>query len=136
MPLLRNLKTPFTESYRTLTGDGTGKVSEVSKLMIGFISLVNEIFQETEIGGLTSHASILILDQNDKKSVIGRISAEDLTHYKFEYGEGFLKDSGQNHIVKVPVQNEKGVKEEFLSMLESTGDWNNNKEFIKAKSSI
>jgi len=136
MPLLRNFKTPFSETYSTLSGNGTGKVAEVSKLMLEFVSLVNEIFQETEVGGVASLTTILILDQSDKQSVIGRISAEDLTHYKFEYGEDFLKRSDKSHIVKVPVQNEKDVKTEFLSMLEFTGNWKNNKEFIKAKSSI
>lgn len=136
MPLLKNNKTPFTEAFGTLIGNGTGKVAEVSKLMFEFVSFVNEIFQKTNIGGLTSHASIIILDQYEEQNVLGRISAEDLTHYKFEYGRDFLKENSDVHIVNVPVNDKIAVQKAFLAMLEFTGDWNNNSEFVRAKSGI
>lgn len=109
----------FEEVYAIIGTNGTGPLAERCTLMLDFITIIDEVFPETEIWGLTSHEDILILAEKDKTNVIARVSTQEPSAYKIEYGENFESLYPNNQYVTVPVHDKLSIQRILKRVFES-----------------
>ena len=108
-----------------------------SDAMINLIFLINQIFVDTQIWGLTSHDRLVLLSENNWDSrwhvIIGNIGSEE---YYFEYLIPEHKSPWRDGIVKGVAASIEEVKEYLgIAMKESEG-WKGNVELENLLESI
>ncbi|WP_318311749.1 hypothetical protein [Flagellimonas crocea] len=136
MPLFANSKQNkgkrIEDYYLELSEDKSNPVwAEIGKNMLTFIEMINEIFKETKIWGLTSH-SRLVLQTEDRWDSEWYVIINALGHeYYFEYLLTDDKKPWENATVKGVVQNLEDAKKHLLISMNECGGWKNNTELKK-----
>lgn len=134
MPLIRNTKQNKKKSledfYLDLTQDKSNPVwSKIGNDMLAFTKMVNELFIETIIWGLTSH-SRLVLQTADKWDadcfvIVNCIGSNE---YYFEYLMTDDKKPWDNATVKGVTTTMEGAKRFLLISMKESGGWRDNEE--------
>ena len=71
MPLIQcseQNRQSLEEFYKSLTPDKGMTIADIGSPMLNVIKLINETFKETTIYGLTSHATLLLLNEDSSRS--------------------------------------------------------------------
>jgi hypothetical protein len=134
MPLIGNTKQNKEKSledfYTDLTKDKGNPVwSKIGTDMLAFIRMINELFTETTIWGLTSH-SRLVLQTADKWDTdwFVIVSCIGSNEYYFEYLMTEDKKPWDYATVKGVTMTLDGAKRFLLISMRESGGWQDNKE--------
>ncbi|MDV7695716.1 hypothetical protein N6B72_02170 [Chryseobacterium soli] len=92
MPLVRRFeqkKHTLEEFYNELIPKPDDQMEDTGTPMLEVLELINTIFMETVLYGLTSHASLLLFNNDDKDSdyyiVINAFKSNNYCEYRIEY---------------------------------------------------
>lgn len=134
MPLIgnakQNKKKSLEDFYFELTQDKSNPVwSKIGHDMLTFIKMLNELFIETIIWGLTSH-SRLVLQTADKwdADCFVIVSCIGSNEYYFEYLMTDDKKPWDNATVKGVTTTLEGAKRLLLISMKESGGWSDNEE--------
>lgn len=140
MPLIRcsQQNRQSLEEFYSEWASGSNEISAgIGKSMLKVIDLINKTFMETIIYGLTSHAHLLLLSENNTLSDWHvAIVADGLEEYHIEYQ--MTKDSQpwENAIIKGGTKSIEEFKNYIIiAMFESRG-WDKNDELNKLYTQI
>lgn len=136
MPITVCTDTEFTrksllEIYAELLLCHTSEHNQkVSRAMIELTNLINQIFKDTQIWGLTSHLRLILLTENRWNSKAHVIISYGSEGYHFEYAISDEKCPWPNaHVRGYSKSLEEAKKYLAISMNES-GAWKGNEELI------
>ena len=100
--------------------------------MITLLNLINELFIDTQLWGLTSHDRLVIQSKDDWKSswyiIIVSIGTEE---YYFEYLLPTNKSPWENAMVRGEAKNLEAAKKYLLIAMRESEGWVGNKELEK-----
>lgn len=116
--------------YRELSRISTvPRLIDAGGKMIALLKLIDELFLETQLWGLTSHDRLVIqAEDNWKADWYVIISSIGLDEYYFEYALPAHKSPWPHAMVRGEAKNlEEGKKYLLIAMRESEG-WKGNKE--------
>jgi hypothetical protein len=118
--------------YRQISDNKAYDRTEVGKAMLQLLDALSEVFEQTQIWGVTSHARLVLLDDSGMPSG-GHvtISSPGFTFYTIEYLLPIAKQPWQNAQVTGGVDTlEKAIDYVLIAMRESEG-WIGNKELTR-----
>ncbi len=125
MPITRcsaQKRQTLEEFYLDWANEDSQISSNLGKSMIEVIGLINMTFKETEIYGLTSHAHLLLLNDNSDESdwYVVIIASGDEFHIEYQLPKG--KRPWRNATVKGATKSIKEFKDYIIiAMTESEG---------------
>lgn len=132
MPLVGNSKQNKERSiedfYLDLKKEKNPFWGSVSDSMLEFIRLINELFPQTTIWGLTSH-SRLVLQASDKWDSEWFVIIKSLgNEFQFQYLMPHYKSPWEDAFVKGVTRSLSGAKKYLLIAMKESGGWANNHE--------
>jgi len=132
MPIFTNSKQKkdrtLEEFYIDLKNSSDKVTSEIGSNMLQFIEMINSIFKQTEIWGLTSHYH-LVLQAEDKWDSEWYIKVGSLgNEYYFEYLLPDDKKPWDYAAVKGVAQSLEEAKKYLLISMKNCSGWLNNNE--------
>jgi len=135
MPLIRcsEQKRQSLEEFYTEWASESDKISStIGKSMLKIIDLINKTFTETKIYGLTSHAHLLLLSENNSMSdwhVV--LIANGLKEYHIEYQ--MTKDSQpwENATIKGATKSIEEFKNLIIIAMSESQGWSKSAELNK-----
>lgn len=115
--------------YIELSKSSSDRYIVIGKRMLDVIKLINSIFIETDLIGLTSHERLLILVEDNWKSSwyvnIGNIGTDK---YQIEYLMPKQKEPWSNATVRGEAKNIQDLKCYLLTAMERSEAWKGNNE--------
>ena len=132
MPLVGNSKQNKERSiedfYLQLKKDNNPFWGKVSDSMLELIGLINELFPQTTIWGLTSH-SRLVLQASDKWDSEWFVIIKSLgNEFEFQYLMPHYKSPWEDAFVKGVTRSLSGAKKYLLIAMKESGGWADNHE--------
>ena len=148
MPLFRNSiqeNITLQRFYQRIIDESSFPFYHIGKKMLEIVSLINNLFTETQIWGLTSHANLILQSENKDIPLLGDeiiiscwydktlgdvliryiesgdLRNNNLTSY-FIYRIGFLRNSHNNSDMQT-AQNTHEAKELLLKMMGKSSGW-------------
>jgi hypothetical protein len=115
--------------YIELTAISTNNFIDVGKRMLVMVGLINEKFKETQLWGLTSHARLVILNEDKWDSywyvIVSSIGMED---YYIEYLLPQKQQPWENATVRGQARNLDEAFNYLLIAMERSQGWDGNEE--------
>ena len=134
MPIIRcteQKRLTLEEFYKEFIPDKVKTFTDVGTPMLNVLKLLNEIFQETKIYGLTSHATLLLLNEDSSLSpwfvALNGLESE----YYIEYMMTTDKQPWTDAKVKGGTKSLDELKRLIVIAMTESGGWTNNKELKK-----
>jgi len=118
--------------YKELIEESNGAYPMICERMIAFLQMVNKLFQKTTLWTHTSHAR-LVLHNNDSitSNDFVIISNASLEEYYFEYLLPANKSPWDNAMVRGEAKNLEEAKKYLLIAMRESEGWTDNKELKK-----
>jgi hypothetical protein len=134
MPLIRSSeqkRLTLEEFYKEFIPDKVKTFADVGTPMLNVIKIINEIFKETKIFGLTSHATLMLLNDDSSTSpwFVALNGVQD--EYYIEYLMTPDKQPWPNAKVKGGTKSLDEIKKLIIIAMTESGGWTNNKELEK-----
>lgn len=121
----------LSETYAELVLFNTSEHNQkVSRAMIELINLINQIFKDTQIWGLTSHFRLILLTENRWNSKAHVIISYGSEGYHFEYAMSDEKRPCPNTNVKGYCKSLEEAKKYLAISMNESGAWKGNEELI------
>lgn len=102
---------------------------DVAKQMLAFIELINQLFKETLIWGLTSHERLVLLNEDNSAAAMSVIIYSiGKSEYYFEYLIPGAKKPWENAYVTGQANSIENAKRYLLIAMNESEGWSNNDE--------
>lgn len=134
MPIIRcceQRRLTLEEFYNDLIPDKVKTFADVGTPMLNVLKLINETFRETKIFGLTSHSTLLLLNE-DSSLLPWFVALNGLeSEYYIEYLMTPDKQPWTNAKVKGGTKSLDELKKMIIIAMTESGGWTNNRELEK-----
>ena len=118
--------------YKDVSKHHNQKPFDVGEKMLSLLKLINELFTNTQLWGLTSHYRLVIQSEDNWKSdwliIISNIGVDE---YYFEYLIPTHKSPWPNAMVRGEAKNIEDAKRYLLIAMRESEGWVGNKELDK-----
>jgi hypothetical protein len=131
MPIIRcseQKNKTLKEFYTEFIPDKIKRFADAGTPMLNVLKLINDIFPQTTIYGLTSHATLLLLTEDNSLSqyYVALNGLED--EYYIHYLMTAEKQPWPNAMVKGTTKSLDELKRYLVIAMNESGGWSNNKE--------
>ena len=134
MPIIRcseQKRLTLEDFYKEFIPDKVKTFADVGTPVLNVLKLLNETFKETKIYGLTSHATLLLLNEDSSLSP-WFVALKGLeSDYYIEYKMTTDKQPWTDAIVKGGTKSLDELKRLIVIAMTESGGWTDNKELKK-----
>lgn len=132
MPIIRSSqqkRLSLEEFYAEMVETSTNAYTDIGNKMLDLLKVINDIFKDTLIHGLTSHARLILQNADDwEADCYVVISSDGMNEYRFEYQMPIGKRPWPNaYVIGIATTLDQARQYLLIAMRESEG-WVGNAE--------